>query len=303
MGRIQLEKRNPGDTYKKILEITENSAGGETGEVLEALKREVLSLKTQIYEEVRYPDAAPIMYTGYLNRLLVTAAERGRGDMFLLLYESVEQKDKISYEVPDDLSDFPSDGLKEMLEESVLPFYKMWIFCAGSKEAGSLVRMDILNVLSECNGSKKTGKAVKKLKDLFQKLDTGACEDCTRLLEMRGEEMTSVLELLEKDTPRQFLSMNLYDWEGAVTGGFPLNRIPVWLRCVRPSEIRPCPDRLNLKLIRENRLDILEKAVEWGYITSVNALPLYDAAAEQRLCGEKNLMFLIKTYRERTRSQ
>lgn len=303
MGMIRLTKRKMGETYKKMEEMVEHATGHERGELLEALKREVVSLKTQVYQEIRYPDAAPIIFLGYLNRLLVTAAERKEDDMFALLYESVECKDKISYQMPDDLCVLPPGCANAMLEESVLPFYEMWISCAGRVEAGSLIRKDILNVLSEFKGYRKTGKAVKKLKELFQRLDTGACEDCTQLLEMRCEVMTNVLEFLEKDTPKQFLSMNLYEWEGINAGGFPINRMPVIFRCVRPSEIRPDPDQLNLKLIRGNRLDILEKAVKWGYITSVNALPLYEKAAEQRLCGEKTLMFLIGAYRRMIRCQ
>ena len=96
--------------------------------------------------------------------------------------------------------------------------------------------------------------------------------------------MTDVLELMQKDRMEQFLAMDLYKWQGVILGGFPIERKSVLFRCVRPSEIRPCPDRFNLRLIRENRPDILKEAVKWGYITSVNALPLYDAAAEQKLC-------------------
>lgn len=296
-----------GEKYREILLMVEDPIGyGDYSreEFMDLLKNEVFFLKAEIYEVNNKIDVAQRKFSGYMNEFLVKAAEGRNVDIFRLLYDAVEQKDKIRFEIAEDSYWYFVDHYISMLEKSIVPFYGMWLSCAGSETAGSLVRKDILNVLSESRVDlKKSEKTVKKLCVLFQNLDSGSYEDCTELLEMRCEEMTFVLELLEKDTQEQFLSINLYKWQNGILGGVPINRIPILLRCVRPSEIRPCLDWFNLKLIRGNRPDILKEAIKWGYITSVNVLPLYEAAAERKLCGEKTLMFLIQAYREINRGQ
>ena len=288
--------------YREILLMVENPIGyGDYSreEFMDLLKNEVSFLKAEIYEVNNKIDVAQRKISGYMNEFLVKAAEGKRVDIFRLLFDAVEQKDKIRFEITEDSYWYFVDHYINMLEKSIVPFYEMWLSCAGNEAAGSLVRKDILNVLSELRVDlKKSEKTVKKLCVLFQNLDSGSYEDCTELLEMRCVTMTFVLELLEKDTQEQFLSINLYKWQNVILGGLPINRIPVLLRCVRPSEIRPSPDWFNLNLIRGNRPDILKEAIKWGYITFVNVLPLYEAAADQKLCGEKTLLFLIRAYRE-----
>ena len=290
------------ERYKKLLSMVEHPVGyGDYSrdEFMDLLKNEVSFLKAEIYEVNNKADVARMKFSGYINGLLVKAAEGRYVDVFRLLFDAVEQKDKIRFEIAEEPYWYSAIYYMSMLEKSIVPFYEMWLSCAGSEEAGSLIRQDILNVLSESRVDlKKSGKTLKRIREIFQDTNVEAYEDCTQLLEMRCEEMTFVLEFLEKDTQEQFLSINLYKWQNVILGGFPINRTPVLFRCVRPSEIRLCPDRFNLRLIRENRPDILKKAVKWGYITSVNILPLYEAAAERKLCGEKTLMFLIRTYRE-----
>lgn len=290
------------ERYKKLLSMVEHPVGyGDYSrdEFMDLLKNEVSFLKAEIYEVNDRIDVAQRKFSGYMNSFLVKAAEGNYSDIFRILFAAVEQKDQIRFDIADEPHWFFADHYMNILEKSIVPFYVMWLSCAGSEAAGSLVRKDILNVLSESGMKlKKPEKTIKKLCRLFRDIDAGAYEDCTELLEMRCEKMTFVLELLEKDTQEQFLSINLYKWQNVILGGFPANRIQVLLRCVRPSEIRPCPDQFNLGLIRENRPDILKEAIKWGYITSVNVLPLYEAAVERKLCGEKTLMFLIRAYRE-----
>lgn len=290
------------EKYKELCSMVENPVGYgdyDREEFMDLLKDQVLFLKAEIYDAESNTDVAQKRFSGYMNNLLVKSAEGRYSDIFRLLYDVVEKKDKIRFDISEDAHWYSPTYYTDKLEKSIVSFYEMWIFCAGSEAAGSLVRRDILNVLSECRVHlKKSGKTMKRLQEIFWEMDTGACEDCTELLEMRCREMTEVLELMQKDRKEQFLSMDLYKWQGVILGGFPIERTSVLFRCVRPSEIRPCPDRFNLRLIRENRPDILKEAVKWGYITSVNALPLYDAAAEQKLCGEKTLMFLIRVYRQ-----
>ena len=290
------------DKYLELCSMVENPVGFgdyDRDGFMDLLEDKVHFLKAEIYETNSRADVAQNKFTGYMNNLLVKSAEGGYSDIFRLLFDTVEKKDKISFDISESSHWYSPIYYTDKLEKSIVPFYEMWLACAGNETAGSLVRKDILNVLSECRVQlKKSGKTVKRLREIFQSLDKGACEDCTELLGMRCGEMAAVFELLEKDTREQFLSMNLYEWQDLILGRFPIDMVSVIFRCVKPSEIRSCPDRFNLRLIRANQPDVLKEAVKWGYITSVNALPLYDAAAEQKLCGEKTLMSLIRLYQK-----
>ena len=111
-------------------------------EFMDLLKDQVLFLKAEIYDAESNTDVAQKRFSGYMNNLLVKSAEGRYSDIFRLLYDVVEKKDKIRFDISEDAHWYSPTYYTDKLEKSIVSFYDMWISCAGSEAAGSLVRRD-----------------------------------------------------------------------------------------------------------------------------------------------------------------
>ena len=93
------------EKYKELCSMVENPVGYgdyDREEFMDLLKDQVLFLKAEIYDAESNTDVAQKRFSGYMNNLLVKSAEGRYSDIFRLLYDVVEKKDKIRFDISED---------------------------------------------------------------------------------------------------------------------------------------------------------------------------------------------------------